>query len=393
MPERIAKLEAALRFWEDYFLVMQGQNCVTPEYDWKEFQRLAHDGPAKHSGSFRKYLLGYRSGPFDFEKFTIGYDSEGAMLAGTMDFLPYALAMWTSKSRRVYHLSHDLQTLLMNTSMDDLYLKDVSWPFDAFAITLDTPILDIEGNETDCFLVSPLQYPMMSTSFQMGDRLQMQMTFNNYVNETLLNRSQRKLFRKLISQQKFDELRPLVVDAVQKRTAMKSRSVNMMAMIVDRENGGSSVMELASSTGREYTRVNRADVRESTEDMNDSIRLIAGLCMYLRSLPSNSPHVVREKKVSKRVRSKDRTAITDGADVCIVSSVYSLSADEKSVSEGLAGRTGAEVRVHWRQGHWRRPPGQGLNPKAAKTVWVRPTLVRRDRLPLGSLPGGTKQIA
>lgn len=51
-----------------------------------------------------------------------------------------------------------------------------------------------------------------------------------------------------------------------------------------------------------------------------------------------------------------------------------------------------ELCAHFRRGHWRRPPGQGDDPTASKTVWVRPTLVRRDRLPEGALPGGSESI-
>ena len=39
-----------------------------------------------------------------------------------------------------------------------------------------------------------------------------------------------------------------------------------------------------------------------------------------------------------------------------------------------------------------RKPGEAQDPNALKVVWVRPTLVRRDRLQLGEVPAGTLTV-
>jgi hypothetical protein len=77
-----------------------------------------------------------------------------------------------------------------------------------------------------------------------------------------------------------------------------------------------------------------------------------------------------------------------------VSSVIPLTPDELKFEElgqqTEAGTAKYEMRTHWRQGYWSRKPGEGHDPNAEKSVWHRPTLVRKDRLPQDfGLPGGT----
>lgn len=84
--------------------------------------------------------------------------------------------------------------------------------------------------------------------------------------------------------------------------------------------------------------------------------------------------------------------MTNDADVCTVSSIYRLTPEErKLIGDHAVSRRGTvELCAHFRRGHWRRPPGKGDDPTAEKTVWVRPTLVCRDRLAAGSMPGGNR---
>ena len=116
-----------------------------------------------------------------------------------------------------------------------------------------------------------------------------------------------------------------------------------------------------------------------------AIRIALGLCIYLSTLPSTTPH---RSEWQKHRGERDRKAITDGAEICTVSSIFKLTTEEKEIVRQMHGRATVELSAHFRRGHWRRPPGQGQNPKAMKTVWVRPCLVRKDKLEEGQIVGG-----
>jgi hypothetical protein len=48
------------------------------------------------------------------------------------------------------------------------------------------------------------------------------------------------------------------------------------------------------------------------------------------------------------------------------------------LSDPTEGHSGHEVEPHWRRGHWRlQPHGTGLS--LLKLIWIRPTIVRRDK--------------
>jgi hypothetical protein len=127
---------------------------------------------------------------------------------------------------------------------------------------------------------------------------------------------------------------------------------------------------------------------EQIEEWNSATRIVIGLLMYLSSLPSQSPHV--SDWVPPQRGTADPSAIYDGMEVCHVRSTHTLTTTERAVVDN--GRTGRELAAHWRKGYWRRPLGKGNDPTAEKTVWIKPVLVREDRLEDGALPGGATTI-
>ena len=111
-------------------------------------------------------------------------------------------------------------------------------------------------------------------------------------------------------------------------------------------------------------------------------------------LPVHSPHKSEWEPLSRKAQ-QDLSLVTREAEVCTISSCHKLTAKERAalgIDMKVGSVGGHEVRAHFRRGHWRRLPGYGDQPDAPKLVWVRPTLVRRDRLPRGALPGGAETI-
>jgi hypothetical protein len=64
-----------------------------------------------------------------------------------------------------------------------------------------------------------------------------------------------------------------------------------------------------------------------------------------------------------------------------------FSTDRKQADKDvlLQNLGGYELGPHFREGYWRRFPGQGKF-DVAELVWVPPVIVRRDKLPEGTLP-------
>jgi hypothetical protein len=122
-------------------------------------------------------------------------------------------------------------------------------------------------------------------------------------------------------------------------------------------------------------------------------RIIIGFCLYLRMLSTDTPHVGTWQR-ARRARTKQGDfyphPITEGAEICEVRSMKKLTvADRDLFFRYATGKlTGIELQCHFREGHWRRPPGKGNDPNAKKTVQVDPTIVRPDKWPADGLPLG-----
>lgn len=120
----------------------------------------------------------------------------------------------------------------------------------------------------------------------------------------------------------------------------------------------------------------------------ESTRLAAGLSLYLGMGGTECARSAADWKPSVESGRLTR-AITSEAQVCEVASMHRLSTAEVAAIEGVSGHgSGNLVSAYFRRGHWRKKPGQGADPLAPKTTWVRPTLVCRDRLPEAGLPVG-----
>ena len=111
--------------------------------------------------------------------------------------------------------------------------------------------------------------------------------------------------------------------------------------------------------------------------------------MYLKTLtPAQYEKYVCHEKVK---RSSGLRLVTNEADICTVQSVCTLTDNERIIFRNISNGTKSyEVSPHYRRGLWRRPPGKGNDLEAEKTVWVRPTLVRADRVLENTLPVGSQ---
>jgi hypothetical protein len=389
MASTVRRLEQMLVMWEDTFFLMyalaksqlaQGIPLMIP---------LA--GPVVHAPEFRKYLLDRTVADFDKARFigppevynVIRMNSGSAMLHH-----PMFLKAWSQNSRRVYHLTADLQVLLGHTSLNGVHWPDVHWPFDSFVVSLETPIIDKNGHRFDCIIFAKVKdfitneeawgFLLLSDKFE-GLKIFDQFTrsqTNEYIRkgkwDQLIHTMQRAVRG---SRKRFGEVCGSIFFIDPKNTALTIDETN------EKTTFGAKLQEdqLIHGPG-DYPH----------PEWTVTARLVVGLVLYLSTLPTGSPHRSEWKRA--KPGKPDPHVITSEAEVCSVTTSFTLTADEHELVRGFKKSGNYELCAHFRTGYWRRPPGKGSDPEAKKTIWVRPTLVRADRLKPGEQPAGAMTV-
>lgn len=381
---RVERLEYALRAWEDYYFIFNatsklqkatGQNLgISP---------IPYIGAVRHWAELRKHLLTIRNiQQFDIRKFMLPTEVSQKLPTDwprLMSHFPGELAVWIWESRRVFRITKELQVLLGATLLDDVRWCDVSWPFSSFVVLLDIPIESPYDCEYDCILVS---------SYSVPDEPEGVVSFR--IMSTLLNESQRVISPKkqrrltrLIREKKWQEASVLLANHKLPRLPVDPFyvSVDEKRPVVD------SLAEV--SCGRRLTNL-------EAPHWDIAAQLVVGFCLYLNTLPPGTSHKSDWKPVPESLVKPNPNSITDESQICSVSSIVKLQKKDLELI-GIDGpqsshRTFYELCAHFRRGHWRRRPGEGHDPDAPRTVWVRPTLVRRDRLQEGAIVGGSENV-
>lgn len=408
MAGTVERLEQTLCAWEDMWFSWNAsvqtqaglEGMISSSKESPPF-----DGPLGNFYKFRKYLktVNELDDIRQFDRFRfLGDGSTQAMLhdiAKQMNYslstFPVALASWTMHSRRVFHISADLQVLLNSTMLDGVYWRDVNLPFRSFAVSLDIPIVDHRGAKFDCIL------------FGEEPRYGKEWARPTYIGVRLFHTKLGGGVRHITPDCRDDIMRAMkdgrwehVEKTLEFVSSPKTNSffpIRLSTFFLD-----DSIADFPVTT-----HVGKLDVDDRPEEERDhgtpetrihhdaAVRIVVGLCLYLQTLPSGSSARSEWKQHERPGRKPDPRAITNDAQVCVVSCIHKLTAEEREVTgddKAMRKKSLYELCAHFRRGHWRRPPGQGQIPDAPRTVWVRPTLVRRDRLAEGQLPGGAKTV-
>lgn len=382
---QLKSIEAALVEYEAYCQWMRASALAG-------VQDIPITNAFEHAQTFRSSLLSVRPGDaFDGERFALPAVASIAR-EDYVSSVAIAVHSWCADSRRVYQLDPNLQLLLSATGFGGACLGDIRFPFTSFAIQLEIPI-ESGGLSYDCLLVSRLVFggcamlhvqlmakELTETSFafkKLAERLTHAVETKNQFAFQQVAKDHDRLFEGQldngllawlvrIDQPPETPIEDIVQTAATGQVAFLSKPVD------DQE---------------------RDELRDRSRHLlNIVLRLVFGIPLYLASVP-NAVQVTKLRQVAPTPRaSKHQThLITDGAQICTVSTSYKLSTDERRIfilimNEDYTG--GRVLTVHFRTGHWRRPPGQGHDPLAIKTVWVRPALVKFQDLPDGALAPG-----
>ncbi|PIQ91309.1 MAG: hypothetical protein COV70_04410 [Parcubacteria group bacterium CG11_big_fil_rev_8_21_14_0_20_39_22] len=343
-------------------------------------------GSVKNWRGFRKLLLSHEE-KLDPEKFffpsTIFHNYFLTML--WYDMVPNMFYGWSRTSRRLYSISEEMQMRLEMTSIGNIRWEDITPPVPFFTIQLPIPIPDRKGFTADTLLVNFKRDSLYIIAVGM--------TMNEF---KPLPKDLRAKLGRLLSNGKYNKLLDL----------LKKLRENQYCFVP----GGNSLQIITKDWSKKVMIDNIDDPNAEFETMNDDgvrttipedmefwfpvLRIVVGLILHI-----NLAQRPGEKKISiskiNRDWTIDPTAVTNEADVVSIQYTQPLTEEERRI-HGIIRKKGPreglkELRSHYRDGHWRRPPGKGDDPDYPQTVEVSWTVVNKKRLPKEGLPSGVQK--
>lgn len=375
-PYIVKRLETMLRIWEQTMFVANAETRTSSEHC---------TGAIKNWRSFRNAVLD-RNKRITVEEFgvpdKIFYNYFVEVI--TYQFFPHVFANWSRSSRRVYSLSQDMQIDLELTSVAGITWQDVNPPFPCFVINLPIPVPGLFNNLIDTLVVEFKKGWLHVIA--LGDELD---SFKPLPDEL------RKKIASAARNQNFAKLQGLCAQArtqqhfyIPANQYGEIRHGNLSEEIIpDR-------LEVEDLT---FDSIRPPDEKEKKRSLRFWIpiyRIIIGLCMHLEDLQQSNVETSPQgdQKQNSPVTT-DPKAVTSTENLLTVNYGGQLTAEERRI-HGIIRRVGSiealrELGSHFRSAHRRRPPGQGDNPTARKSVKVKWTIVNEARLPVDALPSGS----
>lgn len=367
----VKRLDQALTLWEDLCFLINARSKLQIARGLPPTAPM--DAPFTTYPDFRRHVLrsAEEGHEFDRAKF-LGTDRRIPAVIGPIGSIPESLYGWNKHSRRVFALAEDISGQLANTDLEGILWSDVRFPFKAYAMELKAP-LKFSGNDiSDFILVNEIR-----ADGREGITLSLLPTYLDHA--PYLNYKQKQRLTSLLANRKIRQAERVFEEANSQSTVL-----TIPHLVLDKSHLDFPVLDTDTITHRLGLRNNTPDERQLLED---ATRLVVGLCLYLKQLPVGEKYKSEWAQVPS---SPDRTAITNEAQVCYITSTHPLVGmiRENSPEEGTGGY---EMSWHQRRGYWSRERGKGNNPVAPKIIWHAPTEVRRDRKPVGdSIPGGAQ---
>lgn len=378
----VDRLAQALAYWEHSMLFMDASQVALE----RNGMTFPHFPPFENWGRLRGEVLRAQDKPFPVDLFEHSESVFQKSVGGVCVF-PSAFYAWNKHSRRVFHVTSSLQALLAVTDVSRMALPEVAWPFDAFLITLENPWISSAGGEYDAILFTRLG-EMVGESEEENTAIRLIFLPRWLAEVTPITRGDRAEVTKHLRDKKVSYR---VLMAFLEKVAVRCghglpAASTSPVLAIDLLEGGRRKRTYVSA----QEAVPAVQVTES--DLSSALRLLVGLALYLTTAGESGPRTERGDG-NMHIGGNDPRAIRFEAEVAHVYAGRPPSDEEVEIF--LAHRSGrggvGEASATFVIGHWKRPRGQGANPHAAKTVWVRPHLRRKDLLKPGELPGGLHQ--
>ncbi|MBI4239892.1 hypothetical protein HY620_02810 [Candidatus Uhrbacteria bacterium] len=381
MKHRIERLEETLKYIEDFSYLIAMMHRAAARIAKNPDTAQLH-GILLNYRDFRSALLNAAHTSYEWDAW--GYNpSHGDIDVNHMYGFTRLAAQfyaWSRYSRRVFHVSDSLRILLQATQLPHDYgVNDIPWPFDAFAVTFEHPI-PIDHNPTKGLIYGDLVFVSQRDCMRQDDRV---FTCVSTTTGPFINEKAKNIINTNMQKGRYLD----AYDTLHALSGMHDQSKAGVLNVVQDKKRNLPVSSIVGSP----------DARGSV--VNDVVKIVCSLCLYLMTLPNNSRAIEIQKLIpppQRRQRVTIDGAIRHETEVCMVTTdnvvidSTELAAIEDMIRRESESRGAAALPPHFRRGYFSRPLGQGANPLAPRTVWHRPTFVNKHLLAPGTLPGGNR---
>jgi len=378
-------LNGLLSIWEDVCFF----RSILDTYKGKDIKKLSV------TESFRQDLLRCgKSNRIDVGKYDLNHlfeeDSPFSTQYRQFSTVPYSVLDWVSNSRRVFSLSSQMQHAFENISVGQFSSDDVRLPFGSFIIELAEPIISCDQEFSHIYVGDIMKYVNQTDIADNFEDTQLSamsimLLSKEFAQYEALSASVKKRLRRNIRPGDSSSFGELVTQAMSDKIGETIHYPFYMFRIATR-----MPLEDTGMINRwhKFGEKSETDSYDRYDCMYKVLRIISNLCIYLTTISSPDSANAGTKSsdwVKPRVASSSNLrVITNGMEVCDISAYHTLQ--EMSERDDSTGTSGETQSPHWRRGHFRRKPGEGNNPDAPKSVWVKPTLVNAHLIPEIGLP-------
>jgi hypothetical protein len=374
------RLDSLLSFWEDTCFIQK----IGAQFRLQRGEAAADqlNGPLIYAPEFRKFILKF-NGVFTDDAYLkfMNIDSE---VVGSLSLIPLSLLAWNHRSRRIFHLPTDIQTILDTTSLGGITWEEIRFPFDSFCITLEDPIISDDGTGFDCILISRID-PYTPKEVAKEPIIEIRILSKNFAEYKHLSNGEKKRADAMLHNRQHAELLSFL-KTITPGSTYQATAIYIFPDMIKKMNIRDSIPDL----GKHCDQLDM--VKDSA--MDSALHIILNLCLYLENFSADT--LVRESKSFEPSKKKDQkkfdlNAIQEVADIFTVKCAFKMTRGQidQLVKEEKEFKEGRVKSTHWRRAHWRRKPHCGHIPmQVAPKDWIPRKLINADRLPPDSLPQG-----
>lgn len=284
---------------------------------------------------------------------------------------------YCSYGRNIFHLEDEILEEFLHTDVDSVPIGLVDFPYESFYIsfgsvkelTLYDGNFQVDGAYVSVFEGFPLQITLTTSIPDWNYSSRYEWIFNpdRYYFMAIERSNPLATFEELKKQSLKNELKAQTNDTEMLRDGIYEYDGKSFGIINKRpESSKKDKEEILAGFGTFETALNLV------------INSICYISQYREDIeeswPKGTPNSLLEKlNNSKTAKQKQRNNSK------LISMGYSkIKVCGRNFKKEKSSNGSSEVRAHWRRGHWRvQAYGEAL--KLSKVIWIRPTVVRKDK--------------
>lgn len=312
---------------------------------------------------------------------------------------PMELFQWNRMSRKTYHLPHSLVAALSSATFNEISWRDITWPHDAFIITLERPfVVEYDGGGRELFdtvLVS--QVPMVPGGPKRLTIRLMQAPKHPGV-ELGFSGQQMEHYRGLVRRGAWSKAWDLCEEVRMRMVAEYPTIPGACGATLDVDLESDEPVRLEyddlNQIYADGVQLEQSDLdttrRQRSEAMIVALRIAVGWALYRETMSPDRIATVKHRHGSRQLSGGRSGVITNPEEVHHILGKSDLGRASSGAGSRRTLEEGGYKRPHWRGPHKRRR--QGAPPDAPRTVRIPAVLVREDLVPLFGIIGGTQTV-